>query len=54
MKKHSNEIQSICSIISVLVIGIASLFVSVQNNNLVKKQTQIMRYEHKPIIDILI
>lgn len=54
LKKHTDEIQSICSIISVLVIGIASLFISVQYNNLADKQTQIMKYEQKPIIDIRI
>lgn len=53
-KRYSNEIQSICSILSVVVIGIISLFIAVQNNKLVEMQNQIMRSEQKPIIDILI
>lgn len=50
LKEHSDEIQSICSIISVLVIGIASILIAAQYNSLVDKQTQIMRHEQKPII----
>lgn len=53
LKKYSNEIQSICSIVSVLVIGIISLIISIQYNHLVKQQTQIMKNEQKPIIDII-
>lgn len=54
LKKYSNEIQSICSIISILVIGFASIIISVQYNGLVEKQTQIMMNEQKPIINISI
>lgn len=53
LKKYSNEIQSICAIISVLVIGSISLIISIQYNHLVKQQTQIMKNEQKPIIDII-
>lgn len=52
LKKYSNEIQSVCSIISVLVIGVITIILSVQYNHLVKQQTQIMKNEQKPIIDI--
>ncbi len=54
LKKYSNEIQSICSILSIIIIGFASLFFSAQNNYLTEKQTEIMKNEQKPIIDILI
>lgn len=54
LKRHSNEIQSICSILSVLVIGFISLIVAIQNNKLVEMQNQIMSNEQKPIIDIQI
>lgn len=52
LKKYSDEIQSICSILSILIIGFASLIISAQNNHLTEKQTEIMRNEQKPIIDI--
>lgn len=53
LKKYSNEIQSMCAIISVLVVGVISLIISIQYNHLVKQQTQIMKNEQKPIIDII-
>lgn len=52
LKEHTNEIQSICSILSVLVIGLASLFIALQNNYYVEEQTKIMKDEQKPIISI--
>lgn len=51
---HSNEIQSICSLVSVFVIGIFSLLLTFKYNNLVKMQTEIMKYEQKPNINILL
>lgn len=54
LKRYSDEIQSICSILSIIIIGFTSLFISAQNNYLTEKQTEIMRNEQKPIIDISI
>ncbi len=54
IKKYSNEIQSICSIISVLIIGGISLILTIHYNKMVNQQTKLMEYEHKPIIDIII
>lgn len=52
--KYTSEIQSICSIISVLIIGGFSLAMTWQYNNMVIKQTKIMEYGQKPLIDISI
>ncbi|MCM1237129.1 MAG: hypothetical protein NC489_44225 [Ruminococcus flavefaciens] len=54
LKVHSDEIQSICSIISVLIVGIISLILTMHYNTMVKEQTKLMEIGQKPIIDIVI
>lgn len=53
LKRYSNEIQSVCAILSVLAIGVVTVILSNQNNKLVETQNEIMRNEQKPIIDII-
>ena len=52
LKKYSSEIQSICSIISALVIGIMSVILSIQNNRLVGTQNALLKEQFNPIIDV--
>ena len=49
LKKYCNEI---CSITTAFIVGFASISISIHSNELLEIQTQIMKTEQKPIIDI--
>lgn len=49
IRGHSNEIQAICAILSVVFIGIASLVIASQNNRLLDLQIKTEKMENKPI-----
>lgn len=51
VKKYSSEIQAICSILSVLVIGIVTLFLSIQSNKIAEMQLAVSKAEVKPIVN---
>lgn len=52
LKKYSAEIQSICAIFSVVIIGFISLYITYQNYQLTNKQTNMMQSSYKPIISL--
>ncbi len=52
LKRYTNEIQAVCSLISVLFIGFASLIVSFESNEIAVQQMEINKYENKPILSV--
>lgn len=48
--KYSPTIQSVCAVLSIIVVLITSLFVGNQTNKVANKQLEILRLENKPII----
>lgn len=52
LKRYSSEIQVICSLVSVLLIGFVSLIVSFMSNEISEKQLEISKYESRPILSI--
>lgn len=52
IKRHSSEIQAVCSLLSVVIIGVVSSLIAIRGNGLIEAQNRIMKYEQKPVIDI--
>lgn len=50
VKRYSSEIQAICSVLSVLVIGIISVILSIQSNRISEMQLAVSKAEVKPIV----
>lgn len=50
VKTYSLEIQAVCAIASVLIIGVVSIVLLYQSNLIAKSQLEINRLENKPII----
>lgn len=50
LNKYSPVIQSICAIISIIVVAVTSWYVGSQANLISAKQLEILRLENKPII----
>lgn len=50
VKKYSSEIQAICSILSVVVIGIVTLILSIQSNKIAEMQLAVSKAEVKPTV----
>lgn len=52
LKRYSDEIQVICSLLSVLFIGFSSLIVSFKSNEIAERQLEISKYESRPILSV--
>ena len=54
LKRNSSEIQAICAVFSVIIIGFSSIFLACKANNIATKQLSISLLENKPIISFSI